>query len=98
MSLLRKDLFSNLYPCWQNVVTTLKLCITYCKHLYSSIYIHLTLIIKDKITFKTVDCNYTTISWQGVNLAKVIEAGDFICSGLHRKTNSKVAQARGRTL
>lgn len=36
--------------------------------------------------------------WQGVNLAKVIEAGDFICSALHRKTNSKVAQARGRTV
>ncbi|KAF7667066.1 hypothetical protein LDENG_00080030 [Lucifuga dentata] len=34
----------------------------------------------------------------GVNLAKVMEAGDFICSALCRKTNSKVAQARGRTL
>uniref|UniRef100_A0A3Q3WYZ6 hydroxymethylglutaryl-CoA lyase n=1 Tax=Mola mola TaxID=94237 RepID=A0A3Q3WYZ6_MOLML len=34
----------------------------------------------------------------GVNLAKVVEAGDFICSALHRKTNSKVAQARDRTL
>ncbi|XP_029306151.1 3-hydroxy-3-methylglutaryl-CoA lyase, cytoplasmic isoform X2 [Cottoperca gobio] len=34
----------------------------------------------------------------GVNLAKVIEAGDFICNALRRKTNSKVAQARGRTL
>ncbi|KAI3363130.1 hypothetical protein L3Q82_011783 [Scortum barcoo] len=32
----------------------------------------------------------------GVNLAKVIEAGDFICNALCRKTNSKVAQARGR--
>ncbi|XP_037639375.1 3-hydroxy-3-methylglutaryl-CoA lyase, cytoplasmic isoform X1 [Sebastes umbrosus] len=34
----------------------------------------------------------------GVNLAKVVEAGDFICNALHRETNSKVAQARGRTL
>ncbi|XP_049927153.1 3-hydroxy-3-methylglutaryl-CoA lyase, cytoplasmic isoform X3 [Epinephelus moara] len=34
----------------------------------------------------------------GVNLAKVIEAGDFICSALHRKTNSKVAQAICRAL
>ncbi|XP_077469261.1 3-hydroxy-3-methylglutaryl-CoA lyase, cytoplasmic isoform X2 [Stigmatopora argus] len=30
----------------------------------------------------------------GVNLDKVLEAGDFICAALHRKTNSKVAQAR----
>uniref|UniRef100_A0A3Q2Z420 hydroxymethylglutaryl-CoA lyase n=1 Tax=Hippocampus comes TaxID=109280 RepID=A0A3Q2Z420_HIPCM len=30
----------------------------------------------------------------GVNLAKVLEAGDFICTALQRKTNSKVAQAR----
>uniref|UniRef100_A0A7N6AS76 hydroxymethylglutaryl-CoA lyase n=1 Tax=Anabas testudineus TaxID=64144 RepID=A0A7N6AS76_ANATE len=34
----------------------------------------------------------------GVNLPKVIEAGDFICSALFRKTNSKVAQARSRNL
>ncbi|XP_041867054.1 3-hydroxy-3-methylglutaryl-CoA lyase, cytoplasmic isoform X2 [Melanotaenia boesemani] len=34
----------------------------------------------------------------GVNLTKVIEAGDFICNALCRKTNSKVAQAKGRTL
>ncbi|XP_059214927.1 3-hydroxy-3-methylglutaryl-CoA lyase, cytoplasmic isoform X3 [Centropristis striata] len=34
----------------------------------------------------------------GVDLAKVIEVGDFICSAIHRKTNSKVAQARGRAL
>ncbi|KAM9365832.1 3-hydroxy-3-methylglutaryl-CoA lyase, cytoplasmic [Pholidichthys leucotaenia] len=34
----------------------------------------------------------------GVNLAKVAEAGSFICNALHRKTSSKVAQARGRTL
>ncbi|KAL7383369.1 hypothetical protein ABVT39_009406 [Epinephelus coioides] len=34
----------------------------------------------------------------GVNLAKVMEAGDFICSALHRKTNSKVAQAICRAL
>ncbi|KAA8583884.1 hypothetical protein FQN60_015092 [Etheostoma spectabile] len=34
----------------------------------------------------------------GVNLAKVIEAGDFICNALRRETNSKVAKARGRTL
>ncbi|KAK2824206.1 hypothetical protein Q5P01_021381 [Channa striata] len=33
----------------------------------------------------------------GVNLAKVLEAGDFICSALNRQTNSKVARARGRT-
>ncbi|CAG6017430.1 3-hydroxy-3-methylglutaryl-CoA lyase, cytoplasmic isoform 1-T1 [Menidia menidia] len=32
----------------------------------------------------------------GVNLAKVIEAGDFICNALCRKTSSKVAQARSR--
>uniref|UniRef100_A0A674EX66 hydroxymethylglutaryl-CoA lyase n=1 Tax=Salmo trutta TaxID=8032 RepID=A0A674EX66_SALTR len=31
----------------------------------------------------------------GVDLSKVIEAGDFICKALNRKTNSKVAQARG---
>ncbi|XP_057705178.1 3-hydroxy-3-methylglutaryl-CoA lyase, cytoplasmic isoform X1 [Corythoichthys intestinalis] len=30
----------------------------------------------------------------GVNLAKVLEAGDFICTALNRKTNSKVALAR----
>ncbi|XP_056148221.1 3-hydroxy-3-methylglutaryl-CoA lyase, cytoplasmic [Lampris incognitus] len=30
-----------------------------------------------------------------VDLPKVIETGDFICNVLHRKTNSKVAQARG---
>ncbi|XP_076021656.1 3-hydroxy-3-methylglutaryl-CoA lyase, cytoplasmic isoform X2 [Genypterus blacodes] len=30
----------------------------------------------------------------GVDLAKVIEAGEFICNALSRKTNSKVAQAR----
>ncbi|XP_034041146.1 3-hydroxy-3-methylglutaryl-CoA lyase, cytoplasmic isoform X2 [Thalassophryne amazonica] len=35
---------------------------------------------------------------QGVNIDKVIEAGDFICNALCRKTNSKVAQARGNTL
>ncbi|KAG8444913.1 hypothetical protein GDO86_009896 [Hymenochirus boettgeri] len=29
----------------------------------------------------------------GVNLNKVMEAGHFICSALHKKTNSKVAQA-----
>uniref|UniRef100_A0A3P8VRW6 hydroxymethylglutaryl-CoA lyase n=1 Tax=Cynoglossus semilaevis TaxID=244447 RepID=A0A3P8VRW6_CYNSE len=34
----------------------------------------------------------------GVNLSKVTEVGDFICSTLNRKTNSKVAQARGGTL
>ncbi|XP_036979894.1 3-hydroxy-3-methylglutaryl-CoA lyase, cytoplasmic isoform X4 [Acanthopagrus latus] len=34
----------------------------------------------------------------GVNIAKVIEAGDFICSALCRETNSKVARAKGRTL
>lgn len=98
MSLLRQDLFSNLYPCWQKAVTTVQFIFTYCKHLYSSISFHLTLIIKDKITLQSLDCNYPTIFWQGVNLAKVIEAGDFICSGLHRKTNSKVAQARSRSL
>ncbi|XP_061766323.1 3-hydroxy-3-methylglutaryl-CoA lyase, cytoplasmic isoform X1 [Nerophis ophidion] len=34
----------------------------------------------------------------GVNLAKILEAGDFICNALHRKTNSRVAQARSRML
>uniref|UniRef100_A0A665X9L9 hydroxymethylglutaryl-CoA lyase n=1 Tax=Echeneis naucrates TaxID=173247 RepID=A0A665X9L9_ECHNA len=34
----------------------------------------------------------------GVDLVKVIEAGEFICSALCRKTNSKVSLARGRTL
>uniref|UniRef100_UPI0037E91462 3-hydroxy-3-methylglutaryl-CoA lyase, cytoplasmic n=1 Tax=Semicossyphus pulcher TaxID=241346 RepID=UPI0037E91462 len=34
----------------------------------------------------------------GVNLPKVVEAGDFICNHLRRKTNSKVSQARSRTL
>ncbi|XP_020511205.1 3-hydroxy-3-methylglutaryl-CoA lyase, cytoplasmic isoform X2 [Labrus bergylta] len=33
----------------------------------------------------------------GVNLPKVIEAGEFICNHLCRKTNSKVAQALNRT-
>ncbi|KAM4592158.1 3-hydroxy-3-methylglutaryl-CoA lyase, cytoplasmic isoform 2-T2 [Odontesthes bonariensis] len=32
----------------------------------------------------------------GVNLAKVVEVGDFICNALCRKTNSKVAKARSR--
>lgn len=36
--------------------------------------------------------------FQGVSLAKVIEAGDFICTALDRSTNSKVARARGKTL
>lgn len=40
-------------------------------------------------------CNCASLFPQGVNLAKVIEAGDFICCALQRKTNSKVAQARG---
>lgn len=35
---------------------------------------------------------------QGVNLAKVVEAGDFICCALQRKTNSKVALAKATTL
>uniref|UniRef100_A0A8C6SPX6 hydroxymethylglutaryl-CoA lyase n=1 Tax=Neogobius melanostomus TaxID=47308 RepID=A0A8C6SPX6_9GOBI len=30
----------------------------------------------------------------GVSLPKVIEAGEFICTALHRRTNSKVAQAQ----
>ncbi|XP_017268251.1 3-hydroxy-3-methylglutaryl-CoA lyase, cytoplasmic isoform X2 [Kryptolebias marmoratus] len=34
----------------------------------------------------------------GVNLNKVIEAGDCICNALGRQTNSRVAQAKGRTL
>ncbi|XP_072247208.1 3-hydroxy-3-methylglutaryl-CoA lyase, cytoplasmic [Leuresthes tenuis] len=34
----------------------------------------------------------------GVNLAKVVEVGDFICNALCRKTNSKVAKARSRKL
>ncbi|XP_075874836.1 3-hydroxy-3-methylglutaryl-CoA lyase, cytoplasmic [Nelusetta ayraudi] len=34
----------------------------------------------------------------GVSLAKVMEAGDFICTALDRSTNSKVARARGKTL
>ncbi|XP_034538636.1 3-hydroxy-3-methylglutaryl-CoA lyase, cytoplasmic isoform X2 [Notolabrus celidotus] len=34
----------------------------------------------------------------GVNLPKVIEAGDFICKALRRKTNSKVTQASSRAL
>uniref|UniRef100_A0A8C7XY24 hydroxymethylglutaryl-CoA lyase n=1 Tax=Oryzias sinensis TaxID=183150 RepID=A0A8C7XY24_9TELE len=34
----------------------------------------------------------------GVNLDKVMEAGDFICSALNRKTNSKVSLARNRKL
>ncbi|XP_018604897.1 3-hydroxy-3-methylglutaryl-CoA lyase, cytoplasmic isoform X2 [Scleropages formosus] len=32
----------------------------------------------------------------GVDLSKVMEAGDFICKALNRKTNSKVAQAKCR--
>lgn len=34
----------------------------------------------------------------GVSLPKVIEAGEFICTALHRRTNSKVAQAQSRKL
>ncbi|KAM8860166.1 3-hydroxy-3-methylglutaryl-CoA lyase, cytoplasmic isoform 5-T5 [Spinachia spinachia] len=34
----------------------------------------------------------------GVNLAKVLDAGDFICEALGRETNSRVARARGRNL
>lgn len=41
--------------------------------------------------------NVASVS-QGVNLDRVIEAGDFICNALDRRTNSKVAQARSRTL
>lgn len=36
--------------------------------------------------------------FQGVSLAKMMEAGDFICTALDRSTNSKVARARGKTL
>ena len=36
--------------------------------------------------------------FQGVDLSKVIAAGDFICHVLNRKTNSRVAQARGSQL
>ncbi|CAL8284947.1 unnamed protein product [Arctogadus glacialis] len=35
---------------------------------------------------------------QGVDLSKVIAVGDFICHSLNRKTNSRVAQARGSQL
>lgn len=68
--------------------------------LIANIHIHPFIFISPLLlkTKSPLDCNYTAIFWQGVNLAKVIEAGDFICGGLHRKTNSKVAQARGRTL
>uniref|UniRef100_A0A3Q2Q0L2 hydroxymethylglutaryl-CoA lyase n=1 Tax=Fundulus heteroclitus TaxID=8078 RepID=A0A3Q2Q0L2_FUNHE len=34
----------------------------------------------------------------GVNLDRLLEAGDFICNALGRRTNSKVAQARSGTL
>ncbi|CAL8257378.1 unnamed protein product [Lota lota] len=34
----------------------------------------------------------------GVDLSKVITAGDFICHALNRETNSRVAQARGSLL
>ncbi|MED6286697.1 3-hydroxymethyl-3-methylglutaryl-CoA lyase [Characodon lateralis] len=34
----------------------------------------------------------------GVNLDRVIEAGDFICNALDRRSSSKVSQARSRTL
>lgn len=44
------------------------------------------------------DCNYALLCSQGVNLAKVMEAGDFICCALQRKTNSKVAQAKAKTV
>ncbi|KAM5247205.1 hydroxymethylglutaryl-CoA lyase, mitochondrial isoform 6-T6 [Ctenodactylus gundi] len=35
----------------------------------------------------------TLMALQGVNLQKLLEAGDFICQVLNRKTSSKVAQA-----
>ncbi|KAK7902138.1 hypothetical protein WMY93_018907 [Mugilogobius chulae] len=34
----------------------------------------------------------------GVSLPKVVEAGEFICTALRRRTNSKVAQAQSRKL
>lgn len=34
-----------------------------------------------------------TYFFKGVNLQKLLEAGDFICQALNRKTSSKVAQA-----
>ncbi|MED6243105.1 hypothetical protein ATANTOWER_015024 [Ataeniobius toweri] len=34
----------------------------------------------------------------GVNLDRVIEAGDFICNALDRRSSSKVSEARSRTL
>ena len=36
--------------------------------------------------------------FQGVDLSKMIAVGDFICHSLNRKTNSRVAQARGSQL
>lgn len=38
-----------------------------------------------------------TSVFQGVNLYTVMEAGNFICTALNKKTNSKVAQASFNT-
>lgn len=43
-----------------------------------------------------VDSLVSSNPLQGVNLSKVMDAGDFICEALNRKTGSKVAQARHR--
>lgn len=37
---------------------------------------------------------FLSLITQGVDLAKVMEAGDFICKALKRRTNSKVALAK----
>lgn len=37
-----------------------------------------------------------SVSWKGVDLQKLMDAGTFICNALNRRTNSKVSQASCR--
>lgn len=89
MCQIRSNLFSNPYP-----------LVAECRH-YSLVLHHLLHTFNHFAPvdyYKESSCNYALLCSQGVNLAKVMEAGDFICCALQRKTNSKVAQAKSKTL
>lgn len=92
---LRHNLFNNPYPCWQNAVTAAQAWITCCNTSYTYLYSSYHLYFKYIMHFTLL---FFFFFFQGVSLAKVIEAGDFICTALSRQTNSKVAQARGKAL
>lgn len=100
-SKIRSNLFSNPYPCWLNIVTTVRFCLTCCKYEAALNFITCSTCLSTLLLCtieKALSFNYALLCSQGVNLAKVMEAGEFICRALERKTNSKVAQAKTKTL